>query len=204
MPYISDEELLDFQVQIDEAKEQKRVTNFTHTKALRNEQENTRKFRIATIILGIVSLLGVAGAIYLAYFNNQDSMITKKESDRKVTILKNEIVELEETIKKMAMEQEIKTPSETDTSRNKSSLKDELVYAVQIGAFKEKDLSLYSDNFVNFKEIKSDNFNKYALGNFSSLSEAKNFRRELVRLGFKGAFIASYQNGERQKIEEAW
>ncbi|MBW1297082.1 SPOR domain-containing protein [Aquimarina litoralis] len=207
MPYISDDELLDFQVQIDDAKEEKRVTNFAHTKALREEQENTRKFKIATIILGIVALLGVAGTIYFMKFNTSDNVIAKSEAKAQTDILNNKISELEETIKNLSMDQEIngsENISDDQEVQEKASLKDQLVYAVQIGAFEQKDLSMYSDKFVNFREIKAGNFNKYALGNFASLSEAKKFRRELVRLGFRGAFIASYQNGERIKIEEAW
>ncbi|AXT56582.1 SPOR domain-containing protein [Aquimarina sp. MMG015] len=205
MPYISDDELLDFQVQIDNAKEEKRATNYTHTKALREEQENSRKFKIATIILGIIALLGVAGTIYFMKFNTPDNLIAKSESKAKSDILKNKIAELEETIKNLSMDQEINAAnSNTGEQQEKASLQGELVYAVQIGAFEEKDLSLYSDKFVNFKQIKAGSFNKYALGNFASLAEAKKFRRELVGLGFRGAFIASYQNGKRIKIEEAW
>ncbi|WP_299247001.1 SPOR domain-containing protein [uncultured Aquimarina sp.] len=205
MPYISDDELLDFQVQIDEAKEEKRVTDYAHIKALRDEQENARKFKIATIILGIIALLGVAGTVYFMGFNTSDGMISKSESNKQSAMLKNKITELEETIKNLSMDQEINASgNEIDDEEEKASLQNELIYAVQIGAFEEKDLSLYSDKFVNFKEIKAGSFNKYALGNFASLSEAKKFRRELVRLGFRGAFIASYQNGQRIKIEEAW
>ncbi len=206
MPYISDDELLDFQVQIDEAKEEKRVINFAHTKALRDEQENSRKFKIATIILGIIALLGVAGTVYFMNFGNSDGMIAKSESKAESDLLKNKIAELEDTIKNLSMDQEINNSSDDDLNmeEEKASLQDQLIYAVQIGAFEKRDLSLYSDKFVNFREIKAGNFNKYALGNFASLPEAKKFRRELVRLGFRGAFIASYQNGERVKIEEAW
>ena len=104
------------------------------------------------------------------------------------------------------MDQEINSSTGIGSNENetKGSLQNELVYTVQIAAFEDKDLSLYSDKFVNFREIKSNGFNKYALGNFASLPEAQKFRRELVRLGFRNAFIASYQNGKRLKIEEAW
>ncbi|MHA7058641.1 SPOR domain-containing protein [Aquimarina sp. M1] len=205
MPYISDDELLNFQVQIDEAKEEKRATNYAHNKALSDEQENTRKFKIATIILGIIALLGIAGTVYFMKFSTSDGMIAKSEANKESMMLKNKIAELEETIKNLSMDQEINASgNDMDEEQEKASLKDQLVYAVQIGAFEKKDLSLYSEKFVNFKEIKAGSFNKYALGNFASLSEAKKFRRELVRLGFRGAFIASYQNGERIKIEEAW
>lgn len=205
MPYISDDELLDFQVQIDEAKESKRSTNYAHTKALKDEEEKTQKFKIATIILGIVALLGVAGTIYFMNFKDSKGMISRSEANKETAMFKNKITELEDTIKNLSMDQEINgTANDADGELEKASLQNQLVYAVQIGAFEKKDLSLYSDKFVNFKEIKAGRFNKYALGNFASLSEAKKFRRELVRLGFRNAFIASYQDGKRLKIEEAW
>lgn len=203
MPYISDEELLDFQVQIDDAKEEKRVTNFAHTKALREEEENTRKFKIATIILGFIALLGVAGTVYFMNFNTPKNIITQKEHNSRVNMLNDKIASLEETIQNISMNQELEG-NDTNSNEEKESLQEELIYAVQIGAFEDKDLSMYSDGFVNFREIKSGSFNKYALGNFETLNEAKRFRRELVKLGFRNAFIASYQNGERLKIEEAW
>jgi len=199
MPYISDEELADFKTQIEDANEKQRATNYTHTKAIKDEKENSRKFKIATIILGIIAALGVAGTIYFMNFDTPSNMITKKESNTKINTLKTKISELEDTIKGLSMDQEI-----NNEEQNKASLQDELVYTIQIGAFEEKNLSMYSDKFVNFKEIKSGSFNKYSLGTFASLDEAKKFRRELVSLGFKKAFIASYQNGKRLRIEEAW
>lgn len=203
MPHISDEELLDYQTQIEDAKEEKRVNSFAHNKAFRDEEENTKKFKIATIILGIIALLGIAGTIYFMNFNVPDTMMEISIATAQKNVLQDKINTLEENLKTMAMNQEINS-SAALADQNKSSLYDEVVYAVQIGAFQKKDLSMYSDKFVNFKEIKEGNFNKYALGNFASLTEAKQFRKELVRLGFRNAFIASYQNGERLKIEEAW
>ncbi len=201
MPYISDDELLDFQVQIDEAKEQKRATNYTHNKALRDEKENTRKFKITSIILGIIAVLGVIGTLYFMNFNTPKNMISQTAANAQTDVLKTKIADLEETIKNISMDQEINA---SDTTEEKASLENELIYTVQIGAYKNKNLSMYSDKFVNFREIKAGDFNKYTLGNFATLNEAKKFRRAIVGLGFKNAFIASYQNGKRIKIEEAW
>ncbi|GAA4272787.1 SPOR domain-containing protein [Aquimarina gracilis] len=201
MPFITDEELQDFKDQIEKAEEAKRTSNYMREKAIKDEQENSQKFKIATIILGIVALLGVAGTIYFMNFSTPSNMISQKEHNDQKGILENKIAGLEETIQNLSMNQELNAD---DSGESAGSLNDELVYAVQIGAFEEKNLSMYSENFVNFKEIRSEGFNKYALGNFETLNEAKKFRRELVKLGFRNAFIASYQNGKRLKIEEAW
>lgn len=201
MPFITDEELQDFKDQIEKAEESKRTSDYMREKAVKDEQENSRKFKIATIILGIIALLGVAGTVYFMNFSTPSNMISQKDHNDQTGILESKIAGLEETIQNLSMNQELNVDN---TAENAGSLNDELVYAVQIGAFEQKNLSMYSDNFVNFKEIKSEGFNKYALGNFETLKEAKRFRRELVKLGFRNAFIASYQNGERLKIEEAW
>lgn len=201
MPFITDEELQDFKDQIEKAEEAKRTSNYMREKAIKDEQENSRKFKIATIILGIVALLGVAGTVYFMNFSTPSNMISQKDHNDQKSILEGKITELEETIQNLSMNQEINA---NDSGESAGSLDGELVYAVQIGAFEEKNLSMYSENFVNFREIKSGGFNKYALGNFETLNEAKKFRRELVKLGFRNAFIASYQNGKRLKIEEAW
>lgn len=200
MPFITDQELQDLKDQIDKAEEAKQSATYISEKAVKDEKENSRKFKIATIILGILAVLGIAGTVYFMNFNSS-GMISQKDHKSQTTILKNKITELEETLQNLSMNQELDA---SDNSESGGSLEDELVYAVQIGAFEEKNLSMYSDNFVNFREIKSEGFNKYALGNFDNLNEAKRFRRELVRLGFRNAFIASYQNGQRIKIEEAW
>ena len=200
MPYLSEEELLELQTQIEDAQEQKRVTDFAHTKALRDEKEKADKFKIATIILGVVALLGVAGTIYFMNFSTPSDMISKKEYKSRVAVLEKKIEEQTQNINELNTALETKANNPTSSG----SLNDQVVYAVQIGAFEDKDLSLYSDKFVNFREIKSGGFNKYALGNFETLEEAKRFRREMVKLGFRNAFIASYQNDQRIKIEEAW
>ncbi len=197
MPFITDEEFESYK----DLEESKRTAEFTHKKAIEHEKESSRKFKIATIILGIIALLGVAGTVYFMNFSTPSNMISQKDHKAQVALMEGKIAGLEETIQNLSMNQELEAG---DSGGSAGTLTDELVYAVQIGAFEEKDLSMYSENFVNFKEIKSGGFNKYALGNFESLNEAKKFRRELVRLGFRNAFIASYQNGKRIKIEEAW
>jgi hypothetical protein len=202
MPFITDEELQGFKDQIEKAEESKRAVDYTRNKAVKDEKENSRKFKIATIILGIIALLGVAGTMYFMNFNTPENMITQKKHKSEVTTRDTKIAELTETVKNLSMNQEL--DSNSTGGGNGRSLQDELVYAVQIGAFESIDLSMYSENFVNFRQIKSGGYNKYALGNFETLNEAKKFRRELVRLGFRNAFIASYQNGERLQIEEAW
>ncbi|MEW7290396.1 SPOR domain-containing protein [Aquimarina sp. 2304DJ70-9] len=200
MAFITDEELQDLKDQIYKAEEATQSAKYLSEKAVDDEKENSRKFKIATIILGILAVLGVAGTVYFMNFG-ATGMISEKDHKSQVSVLENKVSELEGTLQNLSMNQELDSEN---TGESAGSIEDELVYAVQIGAFEEKNLSMFSDNFVNFKEIKSEGYNKYALGNFETLAEAKRFRRELVKLGFRNAFIGSYQNGKRIKIEEAW
>ncbi len=200
MAFITDQELQDLKDQVHKAEEATQSAKYLSEKAVKDEKENSRKFKIATIILGILAVLGIAGTVYFMYFGTT-GMISEKEHKSEVEVLENKISELEVTLQNVSMNQELDANANEESA---GSIEDELVYAVQIGAFEEKNLSMYSDNFVNFKEIKSEGYNKYALGNFETLEEAKRFRRELVKLGFRNAFIGSYQNGKRIKIEEAW
>ncbi len=197
MPYISDEDLLSFQNQIDEAEEENRLERDNHSELIKQEKEKTRKFKISSMILGIIALLGVAGTVYFMNFSNQNNVMPQIDNSAEVIELKEKIANLEKSIQ----DSQIPNESNSSVTETKGSLLDELTYAVQIGAFEKRNLSLYSQNYVNFKEIKKGEYNKYALGNFATLQEAKNFRKELISIGFKDAFVASYKNGERIRIE---
>ncbi len=153
-----------------------------HTEDLAAARQKTKKFKTATIVCALLGVLGIGATYY--YLNDQVGKQAAVLAD-----YETRITDYESHSGLLAME-------------DGSSLEDQEVYAVQIGAFEERDLALYSENFVNFKEIKNDGFNKYALGNFESLEEAKAFRKELVALGMKDAFIGFYQNGERLHIEK--
>lgn len=84
------------------------------------------------------------------------------------------------------------------------SIGDTTIYAVQIGAFVNNDIELFSDSFTQFREYKSDGFYKYSLGAFETLNEAQEFREKVINIGFQDAFVASFVNGERVAIEKPY
>jgi len=149
-----------------------------------------KKAKSAIIGIALIALLGIAGTFYFMYSASNSQTIAIEDHQLKVSVLENDIKELKSSLEK------------SEQSEVSPSLNDVLVFAVQVGAFEKNKLSLYSKNFVNFKEIKNKEFNAYALGNFESLDEARKFRKELVDLGLTDAFIGSYLNGKRLKIEE--
>ncbi|MFT4739135.1 MAG: hypothetical protein ACI8QD_002110 [Cyclobacteriaceae bacterium] len=78
-----------------------------------------------------------------------------------------------------------------------------IVFKVQIGAFKSKDLSKYKDAGANFSAGTNENgLQTYALGVFRDYWEADTFKKYLREMGVKDAFIASYKDGKRVPIKE--
>ncbi|SDM07913.1 hypothetical protein SAMN05421823_11097 [Catalinimonas alkaloidigena] len=81
---------------------------------------------------------------------------------------------------------------------------DGLVFKVQIGAFKNKNLSKYFENHPNFGgEQDSDGTQRVTLGQFAEYWEADTFKKYLREMGVKDAWIVAYRNGDRIAMQEA-
>ena len=78
-----------------------------------------------------------------------------------------------------------------------------IVFKVQIGAFKQKDLSKYLDAGDNFSgETDENGLRRYSLGVFREYWDADTFKKYLREMGVKGAFIVSYRDGQRVDIKD--
>ncbi len=79
-----------------------------------------------------------------------------------------------------------------------------VVFKVQIGSFKNKDLTKYFENNKNFSgEVDEDGTKKYTLGIFKEYWEADKFKKYLRDMGVKDAWIVSYKDGKRVNIKDA-
>ena len=79
-----------------------------------------------------------------------------------------------------------------------------IVYKVQIGAFKNKDLSKYFENNKNFSgEVDEDGTKKYTLGAFPTYWEADNFKKYLREMGVSDAWVVAYKDGKRIELKDA-
>ena len=79
-----------------------------------------------------------------------------------------------------------------------------IVYKVQIGNFKNKDLSKYFENNPNFSgDVDKDGTKKYTLGSFTDYWESDKFKKYLREMGVKDAWIVPYKDGERISIKDA-
>ncbi|MCZ8353777.1 MAG: Ezrin/radixin/moesin family protein [Cyclobacteriaceae bacterium] len=80
-----------------------------------------------------------------------------------------------------------------------------VVFKVQIGAFKNKDLSKYFDNNPNFGgEVAKGEAEpqKLTIGVFRDYWEADTFKKYMRDMGVKDAWIVPYRDGQRVEIKD--
>lgn len=78
-----------------------------------------------------------------------------------------------------------------------------VVFKVQIGAFRNKDLSKYFDNTENFGgESDADGVQKITLGRFRDYWEADTFKKYLREMGVNDAWIVPYKEGQRVAMKD--
>ena len=81
-----------------------------------------------------------------------------------------------------------------------------VVFKVQVGAFKNKDLSKYFDNNPNFGGEAGDKDKnepqKITIGIFRDYWEADTFKKYMRDMGVKDAWIVPYKDGTRVEIKD--
>lgn len=78
-----------------------------------------------------------------------------------------------------------------------------VVFKVQIGAFKNKDLKKYFDNNPNFGGEATDKGDqKLTIGVFRDYWEADTFKKYMREMGVKDAWIVPYKDGQRVEIKD--
>lgn len=76
-----------------------------------------------------------------------------------------------------------------------------IVFKVQIGAFRNKDLTQYQ-NKGNFWTEDEDGVKKYTIGFFRDYWEADTFKKYLRDMGVKDAWIVAYEDNNRKDIKD--
>jgi hypothetical protein len=78
-----------------------------------------------------------------------------------------------------------------------------VVFKVQIGAFKNKNLTKYFENNPNFGgEAKEGEPQKITIGIFRDYWEADTFKKYMREMGVKDAWIVPYRDGQRVEIKD--
>ena len=145
----------------------------------------------------------------------------KQSADNSVTSLKadvnrlqsaisdkdSKIADLEDQLSKMRGEL---TTAKTELEQlkvappvNSMDFSKGVVFKVQIGAFKNKDLSKYFENNPNFGgEVKEGDPQKVTIGIFRDYWDADTFKKYLREMGVKDAWIVPYKDNVRVEIKD--
>lgn len=120
---------------------------------------------------------------------------TLSEKNARIAQLQDKVNSLETQVEDLTT----KDISEDNSTRVAKGV----VFKVQIGAYKNKDLSTYTANSEDMAtESGADGTQKYTLGNFTDYWEADKFKKELRNMGVKDAWIVPYKDGQRVPMKD--
>jgi hypothetical protein len=125
------------------------------------------------------------------------SSVSSKETE--VKKLQDEVRRLENQVQeaRTAAEQTKNIPVTTSDQYDEG-----LVFRVQIGAYRNKDLEKFMTSDTMNEEKGDEGVQKYTLGNFRDYWEADTFKKYLREMGVKDAWIVPYQDGVRVPIKD--
>jgi len=127
--------------------------------------------------------------------SDKDAKIAEMEDD--MTKLRSDLGSAKKEVREMM------AAATADPSSGRSTSMKGVVFKVQIGAFKNKDLSKYFENNENFSgETDEDGTQKVTLGQFADYWEADTFKKYLREMGVKDAWIVPYRDGTRVEIKD--
>lgn len=138
--------------------------------------------------------------------NNQIKSIQSRlsEKDAKIDELQNEVrrAEAELVAQRKKFEEEMKDNSLDVSMQSKTRVAKGVVFKVQIGAFRNKDLSKYLENSDTMSGETDGDTKKYTLGTFTDYWEADTFKKYLREMGVKDAWIVPFKDGVRVPIKD--
>lgn len=113
-----------------------------------------------------------------------------------------QLKEKDNTIADLKAENEkLKKQLDNNVSRSGDDYTRGIVYKVQIGAFKNRDLSKFQDK-GNFWMEDQDGLKKYTIAYFRDYGEADQFKKYMRAMGVKDAWIVAYDNNVRKDIKD--
>jgi len=91
---------------------------------------------------------------------------------------------------------EVVDPEELASNAN------EVVFRVQLGAFKSKPTTEKYNEIPSLIVTRAGEFYRYMSGSFDNFQDAASHKVKMVAEGYKGAFIVAYKGGKRVKLSE--
>lgn len=77
------------------------------------------------------------------------------------------------------------------------------VYQVQLGFYEKLDLKSFNRAGIMVKAEETGSSKRYVIGHFFDLNAAKNFNRDIQKLGVKDSFVSKYVDGVRDMTFDA-
>ena len=124
---------------------------------------------------------------------------TVREKDTRIAQLEDELAQLRGQL--TAARAELAQLKENPA--NSMDFSKGVVFKVQIGAFKNKNLAKYFENNPNFGgEARDNEPQKLTIGIFRDYWEADVFKKYMREMGVKDAWIVPYKDGQRVEIKD--
>ena len=197
MPFIEESDLLELHKDIDKAQ----IINERLLDQIKFKNKEIRKNKLHRNILGGITGLFLIGTVIVFSFTAGRSVSNNYESPSNLLVSIDSLDAIKSRINNLKQQNE-----ELSLVREfylaKEFLEKEKIYSVQVKSFVDNNMTLASEALTNTMFVKTNPFYSYSLGNFETLKEAQNFRKQLVDLGFSDAFVASYKEGKRIQIED--
>ena len=119
------------------------------------------------------------------------------EKDTELSNMRQRLQQMESEVS--AARQKLEAQSQSGPAYDDSGV----VFKVQVGAFRNKDLSKYFENTENFSgETTEEGVQKITLGRFRDYWEADNFKKYLREMGVSDAWIVPFKDGKRVAMKD--
>lgn len=199
MPFVEENDLVNLHKDVEKAQKD----NEKLLKQIKHKSKDLRTVKIQRNVLLGITLLVVLGILAVFWFKIAPGDKNSLGGETTALMPTDSLEVLTTRIHTLRVQNE-ELAHIKDFYLAKALLQKEKIYTVQVMAFADTKTALVSEGLTNTQFVKNNPFYSYSLGNFETLGEARVFRKQLVAMGFDDAFIASYQNGKRIKIEEPY
>jgi hypothetical protein len=198
MPFIEESDLLELHKDIDKAQ----IINERLLDQIKYKNKELRRSKIQRNIFASITTLFLIASLAVTSFTAGLFSSNPTNNTTSFTVPLDSLEGFKARIDNLKRQnEELSLVKEFYLAKN--FLEKETIYSVQIKSFVDNNLTLSSQSLNNTLFVKTNPFYSYSIGNFETLKEAQKFRKQLVDMGFDDAFVASYKEGKRLKIEPA-
>ena len=197
MPFIEETNLLELHKNIDKFQ----LINDRFLDQIKYKNKEIKRSKVQRNIFAVITSLFLI--IVLANFTTYNSSYTSFDDQSNLLVSIDSLDSIKSKIDNLKVKNE-ELSIVKDFYLAKKFLEKEKIYSVQIKSFVDNNVTLASATLTNTLFVKRNPFYSYSIGNFETLEEAVSFRYQLVKIGFNDAFVASYKDGKRIKIENSY